>query len=76
MDKCGYNFVIMMKGMKKYARELVKANKGTFEENRSNSIRDYKLSGTTTKGRLFPSDEKDRYFHIYYSERKRSAERD
>ncbi len=65
MDKCGYDFVIMMKGMKKYAGELIKSYKGTFEENRSHSIRDYKVSGRTVKGTLFPSDEKDRYFHIY-----------
>lgn len=76
MDKCGYDFVIMMKGMKKYASELVQKNKGTFEESRRHSIRDYKVSGTTVKGKLFPSDEKDRYFHIYYSERKRSTERE
>lgn len=76
MDKCGYEFVIMMKGMKKYASALVKNVKGTFEESRSKSIRDYKLSGTTTKGQLFPSDEKDRYFHIYFNERKRTAERE
>lgn len=76
MDKCGYDFVIMMKGMKKYASEIVNKSKGTFEESRSHSIRDYKVSGTTVKGRLFPSDEKDRYFHIYYNESKRTAERE
>ena len=76
MDSCGYDFVIMMKGMKKYASELVKMNKGTFEESRSHSIRDYKVSGTTVKGKLFPSDEKDRYFHIYYNGRKRTSERE
>jgi transposase len=76
MDKCGYEFVIMMKGMKRYASEIVRKNKGSFEESRSHSIRDYKVSGTTVKGRLFPSDEKDRYFHIYYNDRKRSAERE
>lgn len=76
MDKCGYEFVIMMKGMKQYASEIVRKNKGSFEESRSHSIRDYKVSGTTVKGRLFPSDEKDRYFHIYYNDRKRSAERE
>lgn len=76
MDKCGYDFVIMMKGMKKYAFELVMENKGTFEESRKHSIRDYKVSGTTVKGRLFPSDEKDRYFHIYFNESKRSDERE
>ena len=76
MDKCGYDFVIMMKGMKKYAHELVMVNKGTFEESRKHSIRDYKVSGTTVKGKLFPSDEKDRYFHIYFNESKRTSERE
>ncbi|WP_128426688.1 transposase [Gudongella oleilytica] len=76
MDKCGYDFVIMMKGMKKYAHSLVMENKGTFEESRKHSIRDYKVSGTTVKGRLFPSDEKDRYFHIYFNESKRTSERE
>lgn len=76
MDRCGYDFIIMMKGMKKYAHNLVMENKGTFEESRRHSIRDYKVSGTTVKGRLFPSDEKDRYFHIYFNESKRTSERE
>ncbi len=76
MDKCGYDFVIMMKGMKKYASEIVKKVKGTFEESRKHSIRDYKVSGTTVKEKLFPSDKEDRYFHIYYNESKRTAERE
>lgn len=76
MDKCGYDFVIMMKGMKKFAGELVKEHQGTFEDSRSHRIRDYKVSGTTEKGKLYPFDKKDRYFHIYYNERKRTAERE
>ena len=76
MDECGYDFVIMMKGMKKFASELVMKHKGTFEESRSHSIRGYRVSGTTVKEKLFPSDEKDRYIHIYYSEHKRTAERE
>ncbi len=75
MDKCGYDFVIMMKGMKKFAGELINEHMGSFEDSRSHWIRDYGVSGTTVKGRLFPSDEKDRYFHIYFNDRKRTAER-
>jgi len=75
MDKCGYDFVILMKGMKKFAGELVREHMGSFEDIRSHRIRDYAVSGTTVKGRLFPSDEKDRYFHIYFNDRKRTAER-
>jgi transposase len=76
MDKAGFDFVIMMKGMKQYARELVDKHKGTFEERRKHSIRQYKVSGTTVKAPLYPSDEKDRYIHIYYNDGKRTAERE
>jgi transposase len=76
MDSKGYDFVIMMKGMKKLSGEMIKKHKGTFEESRKCSIRRYKVSGTTVKKRLFPSDKKDRYFHIYYNERRRTAQRE
>lgn len=61
MDKCGYEFVIMMKGMKELVKSLVLEVKGTFEENRAYSIRDYKVSGITVKRQLYPSDGKERY---------------
>ena len=65
MDKYGYEFVIMMKGMKELVKSLVLEVKGTFEEDRRYSIRDYKVSGITVKKQLYPSDEKERYFHIF-----------
>lgn len=65
MDKCGYEFIIMMKGMKELVKSLVLEVKGTFEEDRKYSIRDYKVSGITVKKQLYPSDEKKRYFHIF-----------
>ena len=49
MDKCGYDFVIMMKGMKELVKSLVLEVKGTFEEDRRYSIRDYRVSGITVK---------------------------
>ena len=76
MDKCGYDFVIMMKGMKSLVRDLIFENKGTFEEERSCSIRQYKTSGKTVKRRLFASDENERYFHMYYSGKKYVSERE
>jgi len=76
MDQCGYDFVIMMKGMKPLVKELVNEVKGRFEEKRAYSIRDYNVCGITVKRQLYPSDKRDRYFHIYYSDRKKSAERD
>lgn len=58
MDKCDYDFIIMMKGMKSLVSELILEVKGTFEDKREHSIRDYKVSGTTVKRKLYPSDEK------------------
>ena len=74
MDKCGYDFVIMMKGMKELVKSLVLEVKGTFEEDRRYSIRDYRVSGITVKRQLYPSDEKERYFHVFYNDRKKSSE--
>lgn len=76
MDECGYNFVIMVKGMKKFVHELILENKGKFEESRAHSIREYRTNGLTVKGRLFLSDKEERYFHIYYSSQKYASERE
>ena len=76
MDKNGYEFIVMMKGMKSLVRDLVLSAKGCFEEKREYSLRDYKVNGITVKHQLYPSDEKERYFHIYYNERKQTTERE
>ena len=76
MDKCGYDFVIMMKGMKTLVQELILSNKNTFEDKREYSIRKYKTSGITVKSILYPSDRKERYFHVFYSTKKHAGERE
>ena len=76
MDENGYDFVIMVKGMKKLVRELVLQERGTFEDDRKKSIRSYKVSGTTVKHKLYADDDRERYFHIYYSGSKKNAERE
>jgi len=76
MDKCGYDFVIMVKGMKSFVNESVKKVQGTFEEKRQCTIRRYQVNGTTLKTPVFCSDEKDRYLHIYYSYNKAAAEKE
>ncbi|MGX8775074.1 MAG: IS1634 family transposase, partial [Bacillota bacterium] len=76
MDKCGYEFVIMMKGMKALVSEVVGMVRGTFEKDRGCSIRSYRVNGTTVSRELFSSDERKRHFHVYYSERKAAAERE
>lgn len=76
MDDNGYDFVIMVKGMKSFVSELVLKVQGTFENERKNSIRAFKVSGTTVKHRLFATDKKERYFHIYYDDGKKASERE
>lgn len=76
MDKHGYDFLIMVKGMKDIFSTLVMSHKGSFEQSREYSIRSYKVSGMTIKSKLFATDEKERYFHLYHSDRKQSAERE
>ena len=76
MDENGYDFVIMVKGMKKLVSEVIMEVHGTFENDRRNSIRAYKVSGTTVERKLYAADKKERYFHIYYDDGKKAAERE
>ena len=76
MDKNGYDFVIMVKGMKSLIRDLILEKRGSFEEIRGNNIRQYKTYGTTIERKLFPSDEKIRYFHLYYNSLKHATEQE
>ena len=75
MDECGYSFVIMVRGMASLVNELILKHKGTFEKKRIHNISDYRVYGITVKRKLYATDEKDRYFHIYHSIEKESAER-
>lgn len=75
MDKNGFNFIIMMKGMKSLVHEIVTANKGKFEDDYSKYIRGYKVYGMTVYQKLFPSDEEDRHFHLFYSDSKMASEK-
>lgn len=74
MDKCGYDFVIMVKGMSAFVSGIVDKVRGTFENKRDYSIRRYKVYGITVKHQLYASDTEERYFHIYYSKQKSAAE--
>ena len=75
MDKCGYSFVIMVRGMASLVNELVLEHKGTFESKRVNNIYEYGVYGKTVKHRLYAGDKSERYFHLYHSISKESAER-
>ena len=76
MDSCGYDFIIMMKGMKEVAAKAILQVIGSFEKKTSCRISEYRVSGTTVKMKLFNSDDKDRYFHVYYSDWKAAHERE
>lgn len=75
MDKHGYSFVIMVKGMNDLVNSLVLEKKDTFENKWSNHIDEYDVYGITVKKKLYEMDSKDRYIHIYHSIQKEGAER-
>lgn len=76
MDECGYDFVIMVKGMNSLVKGLIMEKRGSFEEDRDCHIREYRVFGTTIKRQLYATDKKERYFHLYYSEQKACAEKE
>lgn len=75
MDENGYDFIIMVKGMKELVNGLVMEHRNTFETDRRCSIAEYGAYGKTVETKVFASDEKDRYVHIYYSPSKSASER-
>ena len=75
MDQQGYSFVIMARGMSDLVNSLVMENKGTFENKWAKHIEEYDVYGTTVKRKMYETDEKERYIHIYHSINKESSER-
>ena len=75
LEECKYNFVIMLKGMANLVKDLVKKNKGTFEHKRINNIDEYGVYGITIKRKMYESDKKERYFHLYHSINKENIQR-
>lgn len=75
MDANGYSFVIMVKGMSGLVDTLVLEKKGSFENKWAKHIDEYDVYGTTVKRKLFETDTKERYIHIYHSIVKEGQER-
>lgn len=75
MDKKGYSFLIMVKGMKPFIKDIIQKNYGTFETSRIKYIEQYDVYGTTIKKPLFEGDEEQRYIHIYYSDGRACAQK-
>ncbi len=76
MDKYGYSFVIMIKGMASLVKDLILENKGKFESKRIYNISEYRVYGMTIERKLYVTDEKERYLHVYHSSFKESVERE
>lgn len=75
MDKNGYNFIIMVKGMNKLVNSLILDVKGSFENKWAMHIDEYDVYGTTIKRKLYETDAKERYFHLFHSIAKEGEER-
>ena len=76
IEENGYAFIIMVKGRKKLVASLVEENRNTFETVRSCAIRSYRVYGKTVRAKLFESDKKDRFIHIFFNPSKQAAERE
>ena len=76
IEDAGYSFVVMAKGRQAFIRGLVSKAMGSFESNRGCRIRKYKVYGKTVKEKLFESDERERYVHVYYSDTKGAVGRE
>lgn len=75
MEKNGYDFIIMVKGCKDIVNKLILEKRGTFEDEWDCSIPYYDVNGITVESELFATDEKKRYFHIYYDDYRKAKER-
>lgn len=68
MEQMGYGFLIMVKGMKNFIREIILENMGSFENKRSRYNDRFDVYGTTIERRIFDGEEQKRFIHIYYSD--------
>ena len=75
MDRKGYSFIMMVKGMADLVNGLILKNKGTFEARRANYIRGFEVYGKTIEAKLYETDQKKRYIHIFHSIEKEADER-
>lgn len=67
LEEKDYSFVMMLKGKVDLVQEWVLENKGSFEEKRLYNIPAYEVYGKTIEKKLFATDKKPRYIHLYHS---------
>lgn len=68
MDQMGYGFLIMVKGMKNFIREIILENMGSFENKRNRYNDRFDVYGTTIERRLLDGEKQKRFIHIFYSD--------
>ena len=66
MDENDYSYVIMLKGKADLVQKWVLENKGSFETNRLYHIPGYEVYGKTIEKKVFATDRKARYVHLYH----------
>lgn len=70
----GYNHPLFTDKMRIYSDSKVSDFITSITSDQS--IRQYKTYGTTIERTLYPSDEKNRYFHLFYSSQKHASEQE
>lgn len=65
-DRNGFGFLMMMKTNQKQVKEIIESVKMNLRMDVSYFIADHKVYGKTVKGKLYATDDKERYYHIYY----------
>ena len=75
MDRHGFDFVIMVRGMRKLVADVVNGVRCTFESNRDNYVKNYGVYATTVKAKLYAEDTRERFLHVIYNSSKLTSER-
>ena len=75
MDEKKIQFLLMVKGCRALVSDFVTASKGSFETDRACRVSCSDVYGTTIKHKLYDSDKKQRYFHLFFNPSKMAQER-
>ena len=67
LEEHEYSFVMMMKGKADLVMKWVLENKGSFEAKRLYNIPAYEVYGKTLEKKVFATDKRPRYVHLYHS---------
>lgn len=75
LEANGYSYIMMLKGKADLVQKWVLENKGSFETDRRYNIPSYSVYGKTIEKKLFATDKKPKYIHLYHSVSKEANER-